>query len=50
MTPHMSAVRDGNRVNIPDEYLPKDYRPPAFRLFSLRGPGGSVQATPEGSP
>lgn len=48
-SPHMSAVRDGNRVNIPDEYLPKDYRPAAFRLFSLRGPGGSVRTTPEGS-
>jgi small-conductance mechanosensitive channel len=34
MSPHYSAVRDGNRMAIPDEHLPKDYRAPAFNLFS----------------
>ena len=36
-SPHLSAVRDGNAVQIPDEHLPKDYNPPAFRLGSLLG-------------
>lgn len=36
-SPHLSAVRDGNSVQIPDDYLPKDYNPPAFRLGSLLG-------------
>jgi small-conductance mechanosensitive channel len=37
MSPHYSAVRDGNRTTVPDDYLPKSYEPPAFRFFS---PGG----------
>jgi small-conductance mechanosensitive channel len=32
MSPHFSTIRDGNRVAIPDDYLPKDYRAPAFRV------------------
>ena len=28
----LSALRDGNRAAIPDEFLPKDYRPPGFRI------------------
>jgi len=35
-SPHLAAVRDGNQVQIPEEHLPKDYRPGAFRV--LRGP------------
>jgi small-conductance mechanosensitive channel len=34
MSPAYTAVRDGNRATIPDEHLPKDYRPPAFNVFS----------------
>jgi small-conductance mechanosensitive channel len=49
-SPHMSAVRDGNPMNIPDDYLPKDYQPPAFRLFKLGGVGGGVKEAPEGAP
>ncbi len=36
-SPHYGALRDGNRVAIPDEYLPKGYRPPAFRVVPPKG-------------
>jgi small-conductance mechanosensitive channel len=32
MSPHFSTIRDGNRVAIPDDYLPKDYEAPVFRV------------------
>ncbi len=35
-SPHLSSVRDGNPVQIPDTYLPKDYKPAAFRILPLR--------------
>lgn len=31
MSPHYKALRDGNKIAIPDQYLPKDYTPPAFQ-------------------
>ncbi len=34
MSPHYSAVRDGNRSTLPDAYLPKDYRTPGFTFFA----------------
>jgi small-conductance mechanosensitive channel len=37
MSPHYSALRDGNRIAIPDDQLPKGYRAPAFRV----GPQGA---------
>jgi small-conductance mechanosensitive channel len=37
MSPHFAAVRDGNRVGIPDDYLPKNYRAPSFNIFAARG-------------
>jgi small-conductance mechanosensitive channel len=36
-SPHYSALRDGNRIAIPDDHLPKGYRAPAFRV----GPAGA---------
>jgi small-conductance mechanosensitive channel len=33
MSPHYSAMRDGNRTAIPRDYLPESYQAPAFRLF-----------------
>ena len=30
MSPHYKALRDGNIVAIPPDYIPKDYIPPAF--------------------
>ncbi len=32
MSPHYSALRDGNLVTIPANYLPKDYQPPVFNV------------------
>ena len=32
MSPHYAAVRDGNQTAIPETYLPKSYRAPAFRV------------------
>jgi small-conductance mechanosensitive channel len=38
-SPHLSAVRDGNAINVPGEHLPGGYEPGAFRLRSLLFPG-----------
>jgi small-conductance mechanosensitive channel len=35
MSPHYSAIRDGNQTTIPENYLPKDYTSPGFRLSPL---------------
>lgn len=35
MSPHYAAVRDGNQNTIPENYLPKDYKTPGFRLHPL---------------
>ncbi len=33
MSPHYSAVRDGNSTAIPEDYLPKGYTPKSFRIL-----------------
>ncbi|MFB2770932.1 mechanosensitive ion channel family protein [Pelatocladus sp. BLCC-F211] len=38
LSPHYSAIRDGNQITIPENYLPKDYKAPGFRLSSLDHP------------
>ena len=37
MSPHYSQIRDGNQIAIPEDYLPKSYTPPAFRIFPVGG-------------
>jgi small-conductance mechanosensitive channel len=32
MSPHYGAARDGNTMAIPSNYLPKDYKSPAFNI------------------
>jgi small-conductance mechanosensitive channel len=32
-SPHLSAIRDGNRINVPDKDVPVDYEPAAFRVL-----------------
>ncbi|MDE3019545.1 MAG: mechanosensitive ion channel family protein [Nitrospirota bacterium] len=32
MSPHYSRLRDGNQTTIPEQYLPKTYQPPSFRI------------------
>ncbi len=34
MSPHFTAVRDGNTATIPAEHLPKDYRAPGFNVMA----------------
>jgi small-conductance mechanosensitive channel len=46
MSPHFTAVRDGNRTAIPDTYLPKNYRAPAFSIGLNRPAGRQPQGTP----
>ncbi len=48
MSPHFSAVRDGNKSTIPDDYLPKGYKAPAFRIFPFGGtaPAGNADDKP----
>jgi small-conductance mechanosensitive channel len=46
MSPHYTQLRDGNKVTIPESYLPKDYVPGALRILQAgkagesRGPKG----------
>ncbi len=34
LSPHYTAVRDGNAMAVPDEHLPKNYKAPAFNILS----------------
>ncbi len=33
-SPHFASLRDGNRIAIPDDYVPATYNAPAFRVFA----------------
>ncbi len=35
LSPHYAAMRDGNQTTIPENYLPKDYQAPGFRVSPL---------------
>jgi small-conductance mechanosensitive channel len=35
MSPHFGAIRDGNAVNIPADYLPSGYKAPSFNVTGL---------------
>ncbi|MGB3190804.1 mechanosensitive ion channel family protein [Lyngbya sp. PCC 8106] len=35
LSPHYSAMRDGNQTTIPENYLPKDYTAPSFKVSTL---------------
>lgn len=35
LSPHYAQVRDGNKVTIPDQYLPKNYQAPGIRIEGL---------------
>ncbi len=41
LSPHYGAMRDGNMTTIPENYLPKTYTPPSFRIF----PAGNLFPT-----
>jgi len=38
-SPHLSSMRDGNQVQIPEDHLPRNYTPGGFRLLPLPGVG-----------
>lgn len=38
LSPHYAQLRDGNQTTIPANYLPPDYRAPAFRVDSSATP------------
>jgi small-conductance mechanosensitive channel len=35
MSPAFTAARDGSKIQMPDDYIPKDYEQPPFRIFGL---------------
>ncbi|MEZ5499885.1 MAG: mechanosensitive ion channel family protein [Steroidobacteraceae bacterium] len=43
MSPHYSAIRDGNASAIPTQYLPQNYAAPAFQFFAA--PSASATGT-----
>jgi small-conductance mechanosensitive channel len=53
MSPHYTQIRDGNQTTIPDQYLPKNYQAPAFRigplgnLFGGSKDSGTAKAEPK---
>ncbi|MEO0378092.1 MAG: mechanosensitive ion channel family protein, partial [Cyanobacteria bacterium P01_A01_bin.17] len=44
LSPHYAAVRDGNQTTIPEDYLPKSYSAPGFRINPLSTPFQQGQA------
>ncbi len=42
LSPHYGALRDGNQIGIPNDYLPKGYQAPSFRVGPF-GPGGGAR-------
>jgi small-conductance mechanosensitive channel len=50
MSPHYSSVRDGNQIAIPEDYLPKGYSAPAFRLGVLQDIVEGLQGKPKRAP
>jgi hypothetical protein len=49
-SPNFAALRDGNRIAIPDSYVPKTYTAPGFRLFAPAISGSTAeQAVQSGS-
>jgi small-conductance mechanosensitive channel len=49
MSPHFTQVRDGNRTTIPEQYLPKGYQAPAFRLGLPEGLFGKIETQQPGA-
>ncbi|MCC6142096.1 MAG: mechanosensitive ion channel family protein [Nitrospira sp.] len=43
MSPHFGQLRDGNQTTIPEQYLPKTYQAPSFRI----GPIGNIFGLPQ---
>jgi len=52
MSPHYGQIRDGNQTTIPEQYLPKTYQAPAFRIGPLGNlfAGSSAPENTKGEP
>lgn len=52
MSPHYAQIRDGNQTTIPEQYLPKTYQAPAFRIRPLGNLSGGPMdvGTDKGEP
>lgn len=48
MSPHYTQIRDGHQVTIPEQFLPKDYVPPAFRVVRTDKIDGEHQGNASG--
>lgn len=48
LSPGYTAIRDGNEITVPPEYLPRGYSAPAFRLASVAEQGQEAKAKKEG--
>jgi small-conductance mechanosensitive channel len=35
MSPHYSSIRDGNQTSVPEDYLPKSYSAPPFKILPI---------------
>jgi len=42
MSSHYSSIRDGNKITIPENYLPKDYEKPGFKIEEAKNPKPST--------
>ena len=45
MSSHYANVRDGNRTTIPDNYLPRDYKAPSFRVGLQTSPDKATSSS-----
>ncbi|MGH9545275.1 MAG: mechanosensitive ion channel family protein, partial [Terriglobales bacterium] len=49
-SPHFASVRDGNKIAIPEDYLPKSYSAPTFRLGVLENILDAAKGKPKTPP
>lgn len=47
-SPHFTSLRDGNRVTIPDTYVPRDYESPVFQVRTVNDPLPPSDGKPRG--
>lgn len=47
LSPHYRAARDGNMITIPPDFLPKDYKAPAFNVKMDRNGQNNTPPIPE---
>ena len=41
-SPHYTSLRDGNRIAVPEDYIPQNYAEPAFGLRHVNGSGAPL--------